>query len=149
MKLRKIFEEDFQFLAEKYVETFSSEPWNEELEVSTIREFIQKIYSMNTFIGFIAEEEESKDFLGLALGYIKPWYQGEEYLLDTFLIDNQHQSKGYGSLFLKLIKKELRDRNIPAILLDTDKGMPAETFYKNNGFEAADSSILMFCGTKE
>lgn len=147
MYLRPVQKNDFQFLTQKYIEVFACAPWNEENEFPTINEYIKNIYEMNTFIGFILESTESTEFLGAALGYIKPWYQGEEYVLDTFFIEKEHQSLGLGGKFLTMLKKELKEKNIPTIMLDTDKGMPAEFFYKKNGFSSSTSAVMMFCET--
>lgn len=149
MKLRHVTKSDFPLLVEKYINVFSKEPWNETHDTDKIKEYIQNIYSMNTFLGFIAEEEVSEKFVGVSLGFIKPWFSGKEYVLDTFFIDYQYQSLGLGSSFLKLLKKELREISIPVIMLDTDKGMPSEKFYIKNGFESSKSSILMFSDTEK
>lgn len=148
MKLRQIVEADFSVVVEKYLDVFAKEPWNETHEKEKIEEYVQNLYAMNSFVGFIAEEEASQAFIGVALGFIKPWYAGKEYLLDTFFVDVQQQQAGLGSRFLTLLKKELHDRAISGIILDTDRGMPAEKFYLKNGFEAAATAVLMFSETK-
>lgn len=143
MILRQVTSKDFDWIVENYIDVFSSEPWNDDLEVKQIENYVKELFEMNTFNGFIAEVDNNR--IGASLGYIKPWYQGKEYALDTFFISNKFHSKGFGSQFLSLIKKELLKEKIPAIILDTDRGMPAETFYKNNGFKVSEESIIMFC----
>lgn len=148
MLLREVTKKDFKNIIDHYIDVFSSEPWNDELNHQEIVQYVSDIYEMNTFIGFVAIDEVTKSIIGVALGYIKPWYRGREYILDTFFITKKMQSKGYGSQFLSEVKKGLLSRNIEDILLDTDKGMPAETFYKENGFTVSDESIIMYGSTK-
>lgn len=148
MLLREVTKKDFKNIIDHYIDVFSSEPWNDELNHQEIVQYVSDIYEMNTFIGFVAIDEVTKSIIGVALGYIKPWYRGREYILDTFFITKKMQSKGYGSLFLSEVKKRLLSKNIEDILLDTDKGMPAETFYKKNGFTVSDESIIMYGSTK-
>ena len=44
-------------------------------------------------------------------------------------------------------KEQLKDIDIPTIILDTDRGYPAEYFYLDNGFEPSDSSIILYGDT--
>lgn len=149
MKLRPIETADFPLIVKKYVDVFAAEPWNETHDPTQINEYVQNLYAMNTFIGFIAHDDHSNGFIGVALGFIKPWYQGTEYILDTFFIDNTKQHSGLGTIFLKHVKQELHIRSISAIMLDTDRSTPAENFYTKNGFEALKESVLMVSSTTE
>ena len=148
MKLRQITKNDFKWIIHHYIDVFSSEPWNDELTYEEIENYVLALFDMNTFIGYLAEIDGENEPIGVSLGYIKPWFRGKEYHLDTFFITKNQESKGFGSQFMQLIKADLQLRNIPDIMLDTDKGMPAEKFYIKNGFETSEDTILMFSGTK-
>ena len=77
---------------------------------------------------------EAKQLIGVALGFSRPWHRGVEYqLLDLFVAADQ-QKKGVGTLLLETIKADLSSVDIPHIILETDKGTPAEQFYYHNGF---------------
>lgn len=86
--------------------------------------------------------------VGCSLGFLRPWYQGKEYHMDTFLIVNNYQKKGLGNMFMREIKNELIKRNIPTIVLDTDRGTIAEKFYLNNQFYTIDNSITLYSSTE-
>lgn len=148
MILREVHEKDFDSIVKHYIDVFSSEPWNDELNLNEITQYVSDIYNMNTFIGYVWVDEETNSMIGVALGYIKPWYRGREYILDTFFITKKVQSKGYGSQFMTTLKNKLLSKNIEDILLDTDRGMPAENFYIKNGFTTSEESIIMYGSTK-
>ena len=46
-------------------------------------------------------------------------------------------------------EEQLKDIDIPTIILDTDRGYPAEYFYLDNGFEPSDSSIILYGDTSK
>lgn len=91
---------------------------------------------------------ENEQIIGVALGFVKPWYKGEEYILDTFLIHPDSQKKGRGQIFLTEIKRILNNKNVEDIALDTDKHTPAENFYLKNGFKPNEESVFLFSSTK-
>ncbi len=77
---------------------------------------------------------QGKQLIGVALGFSKPWHRGIEYqLLDLFVAVDQ-QKKGAGTHLLETIKADLSVAGIPNIILETDKGTPAEQFYLKHGF---------------
>lgn len=144
---REFLEKDFDTIVKNYIEVFSAEPWNDKLTVPQIEKYIQIMENMNTFIGYIFEDTD-KTMVGCALGFIRPWYQGKEYHMDTFFIVNNSQKNGLGDIFLKDIKNELSKRCIPTIVLDTDRGTPAEKFYLNNQFYTIADSITLYSSTE-
>lgn len=132
---------------EVYIRVFSADPWNDELTSDQITTYVNQMLELNTFKGYVVREKRTGKLLGAALGFIRPWYRGQEYHLDSFYISNEYQGRGVGTQFLKFIKKQLKNISIPTIILDTDRGYPAELFYLNNGFKSSDSSIILFGDT--
>ena len=145
---RRYLKKDFNFVVTHYIEVFSAAPWNELLAVSQIEQYLQNIEKMNTFIGFVLESTKTNELLGCALGFVRPWYQGKEYHMDTFFIINEHQNKGVGTFFLDSIKNELKEKEISTIVLDTDRQTPSEKFYLNNQFYSLDTSITLYSSTE-
>lgn len=140
---------DLVEVIEIYIQVFSAEPWNDELTYEQIRNYVNRMIELNTFKGYVVREKATNRLLGAALGFIRPWYMGQEYHLDSFYILNEYQGKGIGTQFLNFIKEQLKAINIPTILLDTDIGYPSESFYRNNGFSSSDSSITLFGNTSD
>ena len=136
-------ESDLSEVVNVYIEVFSAEPWNDKLTDNQITSYVNQMTELNTFKGYIVREEGTANLLGAALGFIKPWYMGKEYQLDSFYISNDYQGKGIGTKFLNFIKGQLKNSCIPTIILDTDRGYPAELFYLNNGFEHSNSSVIL------
>lgn len=144
---REMTTNDLKEVVNSYIQVFSAEPWNDQLTQEQIIEYVNRMMRLNTFKGYIVRETGTTKLLGAALGFVRPWYKGEEYHLDTFYISNDYQSKGIGTLFLAFIKEQLKTLTVSTILLDTDRGYPAESFYLANGFSSLDSSITLFSST--
>ena len=144
---KKFNEKDLSEVVDVYIKVFSAEPWNDKLTYDQITSYVNQMTALNTFKGYIVREEGTAILLGVALGFIRPWYMGKEYHLDSFYISNDYQGKGVGTQFLNFIKEQLKDIGIPTILLDTDRGYPAEYFYLDNGFEPSNSSIILYGDT--
>ncbi|WP_430611265.1 GNAT family N-acetyltransferase [Enterococcus sp. DIV0876] len=127
-----------------YIDVFSAEPWNDLLTEPQITGYVTALMEMNTFLGYGLLNKETNELLGYAIGFVKPWYQGTEYVIDTFLIASDHQSQGLGSSFIRLIEEELRQKGIPTILLDTETAMPAFQFYAKNGFKPLPDNVTLY-----
>ncbi len=144
LSMRELTEKDLKEAVEMYIAIFSAEPWNDELTVPQITEYVSSMMAMNTYIGYYLTDSLTNEKIGYSLGFIKPWYQGKEYVIDTFLIAGKHQGKGFGSAFLEMIKEELAKKGIPTILLDTEEKMPAADFYKKNGFKHLTDNVTFY-----
>ncbi len=70
--------------------------------------------------------------LGLSMGNIKHWYSGTEYYIDEFCI--KEQGRGLGKCFLDKIEEYILQMGICMIFLQTERNVPAYSFYQRNGF---------------
>ena len=59
----------------------------------------------------------------------------QNHYIDQFYVKTDWQGKGTGSLFLKLIESEIRTEKMNAIILNTEKGFPAENFLPEKRFQ--------------
>ncbi|MGY3778561.1 GNAT family N-acetyltransferase [Isobaculum melis] len=130
-----------------YLDVFTKDPWNDDITYDDITSYFERLLHMNTFEGYIALSE-SGALLAVSVGFIRPWYKGIEYHLDSFYMASDYQGKGVGTVFLNAIKKALCQKNIPSIVLDTDMGYPAEYFYRKNGFEQSENGVTLYGSTK-
>ncbi|HCN55815.1 GNAT family N-acetyltransferase [Leuconostoc citreum] len=144
-RIIKLEEKNIDEVVSLYIDVFSREPWNEKNESNEIRLYVERMLNLNSEQSFLYTE--NKHLIGVAIGFVKPWYKGEEYILDTFLIHPNHQKKGLGQLFLTELKKTLNNQGVENIALDTDKHTPAERFYLKNGFKENQESIFLFSST--
>ena len=62
--------------------------------------------------------------------------------MDQLCVRPDLQGQGVGSCFLDLIEREIRKENMNAILLNTERGFPAEEFYMKNGFCRLEQLVL-------
>ena len=145
--ISKLKKNHVEAVASLYVDVFSLEPLNEKNDFKEIVLYIERMLSLNSNQSFLYTENEQ--LIGVALGFVKPWYKGEEYILDTFLIHPNYQKNGRGQIFLSEIKINLNKQGIEDIALDTDKNTPAEKFYLRNGFKPNRESVYLFSSTND
>lgn len=81
--------------------------------------------------------------IGISLGYIFHWWEGDEYYIKEFCIRRDSQKMGYGSIFLQELGEFLLTRKIRAIGLTTERNVPAYAFYKKNGFIELDKTVFL------
>lgn len=89
---------------------------------------------------------EKGNLIGISLGRVKHWCEGTEYWIDEFGILPEEQENSYGSEFLRKIEYFLDEKNIAAIVLLTEKTVPAYRFYKKNGFFEKDEQTFLVKG---
>lgn len=114
-------------------EAFSREPWNDKWKSNEqlTKYVLGLIDNKNSLsLGLMNDGK----IIGVAVGRIKYWYDGDEYWIDDLAILPQAQGKGCGSEFLNLMEKYLKEKNIKKTVLFTNKNIPAYYFYEKNGF---------------
>ena len=116
-----------------FLDVFTKEPWNDKWQnESQINSYLDDLMGNNNSlsVGFFRDNE----MIGISLGYIFHWWQGDEYFIKEFCIERDSQNMGHGSIFLQELGEFLLGRKIRAICLTTDRNTPAYAFYKKNGF---------------
>lgn len=125
-----------------FIETFSSEPWNDVYDSrNQVSEFFKNHMNNNYFVGYVLKNKGN--VIALSIGMIKPWIHGKEYYIDQFCVKLDMQGQGIGSQFLKMIETDIKSRGMNAIILNTEKGFPSEKFYLKNGFNSLDELIVL------
>ena len=125
-----------------YMKTYATEPWNEEWDSrDVVVDYISKWTSNNFFIGFVGKQNEK--IIALCFGYEKPYTKGTEYYINDYIVDPDFQQQGVGTILMADVKKELAVFGIPAIMLSTQKGIPAHTFYEKLDFFTLEDTIVM------
>ncbi len=68
---------------------------------------------------------EKNELIAISLGRIKHWCSRTEYCIEEFGVIPAWQGKGIGSEFLSRIQSALREKGICAIILQTERSVPA------------------------
>lgn len=125
-----------------FMDTFSREPWNERYDSREQVVTLFRRYRMNNcFLGYVALKEEK--VIALSVGCQKPWIQGMEYVIEQFCVDMKHQGNGIGSQLLRYIERNIVKKGLNAIILNTERGFPAERFYRKNGFRELENFLYL------
>lgn len=142
MYLAEMSEAHIEACVDLFIDVFSKAPWN---DIYASREqvagFFRNYIHNNGFIGFVLKDKNA--VLAMSIGLEKPWIHGMEYYIDQFCVKAELQGQGIGSIFLKRIEKELRRKKINAVILNTERGFPAEKFYLKNGFQALHEYVIL------
>lgn len=117
-----------------FKEVFMNEPWNDDWSnAEQLHRYIMDLIgNSNSLTMGIFENDR---IIGVAMGNIRHWYSGTQYYIDELFITRDEQGKGKGILFLNSIEQLLCKEGIEGIFLQTERDMPAYTFYQKNGFE--------------
>lgn len=143
LKTREMKKDDIEACARLFYKVFTKGPWFDNWQSTMEAEkYLTELMNNPVFIGIIIEKDNK--IVGASFGHTRSWYEGEEYCIDEFYIDNEIQGIGLGSKFMEEIKKNMILRDIHCIFLLTERGIPAETFYKKNSFKSKDSSLFMY-----
>ncbi|MBU5228033.1 GNAT family N-acetyltransferase [Clostridium senegalense] len=124
-----------------FINTFSKEPWNDVYDSrDPVVNFFNNHFNNNYFLGYVAMLDDK--IVALSVGMKKPWIEGMEYYIDQFCVSYEMQGKGIGSWFMKEIEKNIKNQGMNGMILNTEKGYPAQKFYEKNDFKIIDDLIV-------
>ncbi|WP_061994584.1 GNAT family N-acetyltransferase [Clostridium sp. ATCC 25772] len=124
-----------------FINTFSKEPWNDVYDSrDPVVNFFNNHFNNNYFLGYVAMLDDK--IVALSVGMKKPWIEGMEYYIDQFCVGYEMQGKGIGSWFMKEIEKNIKNQGMNGMILNTEKGYPAQKFYEKNDFKIIDDLIV-------
>ncbi|WP_010296623.1 GNAT family N-acetyltransferase [Clostridium senegalense] len=124
-----------------FINTFSKEPWNDVYDSrDPVVNFFNNHFNNNYFLGYVAMLDDK--IVALSVGMKKPWIEGMEYYIDQFCVSYEVQGKGIGSWFMKEIEKNIKNQGMNGMILNTEKGYPAQKFYEKNGFKIINDLIV-------
>ncbi|HEM4151084.1 GNAT family N-acetyltransferase [Streptococcus suis] len=142
MKLKELTVADLEMVKQIFLSVFSQEPWNDDWsDKEQLDCYIGDLLGHPRALGFGLFDQEK--LIGLSLGYIRFWYEGTEYRIEEFCISRDYQGQGHGARLLADIEKQLADRKIVLILLQTERNLSAYSFYKKCGFLALEEDVTM------
>lgn len=122
------------------VSAFNGEPWNEKWTLETARKDILQTLGVPDYLGFVYLEDGVK---GMAAGHREQDAENVVFYLGVLCVSPAAQRKGVGGELIRRLEEMLTDMGIRSIYLLTDRGTPAEAFYKKIGYKVSEQDILM------
>ena len=142
MKLKELCFSDMEMVKELFLSVFSQEPWNDDWsDEEQLDCYIGDLLGHSRALCFGLFDQEK--LIGLSLGYIRNWYEGTEYRIEELCISRHCQGRGIGQDFLKRIEEQLERRQIVHIFLQTERHLPAFSFYIKCGFRTLEEDVTM------
>ena len=142
MEVRELDLGDLDRVQDMLTAIFSRAPWNDHWEDrGQLRRYVLELMGAPNSLSLGLFEGE--DLIGLALGRVKHWWEGTEYWIDEFGLLPEHQGQGAGTRFLTMMGRCLRERQMAAIVLLTDRRAPACRFYEKNGFTEQKDQVFL------
>lgn len=148
MEIRELFEDDFPVMKEFFRDVFTREPWcddwSDDAQLSAYIRDIAGCFNSISF-GFF----ENGEMVALCIGKKHHWWGGTEYFIEELCVRFDLQGRGIGRLFMAEIEREILKRGMFQIYLQTERGKPAEKFYKKVGFDEIENTVCFFKQVKK
>lgn len=142
MEFKRMEETDLATCTATFIKVFNAEPWNDNWNEESAFQYLSDYYNNPNFLGVIAIENGEQ--LGFIMGVQRKWYSGDEYFIHEMCVDQTLQNKGIGKAMLNYLEIQLKARSVESMTLLTNRNIPAEQFYKNNGFEEIERLVFLY-----
>lgn len=144
MNFKTVTSNDLQKCAQTFIEVFNAAPWNDEWTSLNAEKYLMDFSNTPGFKGILAVESE--EIIGFIFGVHRTWWSGDEFYINEMCVVQNQQNKGVGKALFQQLMKEIEGTTITNISLLTDRGIPAEHFYKKNGFEEIERLVFLSKG---
>lgn len=141
MYYKEITLDHLEELASLYVETFNSEPWNDEWTISTAKKRLQQMINTEDSYGLCAYEDG--DLCGAILGCMEQFYSGIMFNVKEFWVKNGRRGQGLGTQIFAEFEKRLKEKQVEQMILFTSRGDFTEHFYHKQNMETNPRMIFM------
>jgi len=141
MYYEEIALEHLEELAGLYVETFNSEPWNDEWMVSTAKKRLQQMINTEDSYGLCAYEDGV--LCGAILGCMEQFYNGKMFNVKEFWVKNGMRGQGLGTQIFSEFEKRLKEKQVEQMILFTSRGDFTEHFYHKQNMKSNPGMIFM------
>ncbi|MDO8869275.1 MAG: GNAT family N-acetyltransferase [Methanobacteriaceae archaeon] len=133
LEIRKFNPRDLDNCTELFKKVFSSAPWYDDWNsLEQAQNYLSELIRNPAFEGFVACE--GSNVVAVCLGHNRSWWNGQEFFVDEFFVENEMQGNGIGTKLLDEVSNYLICQNYIRLTLLTNKEIPAEAFYLKNGF---------------
>lgn len=142
MNYREITLEDLPEMVDLYLASFNAAPWNDHWTVKTAGKRLRQMIKRPSFYGLLAYDEHGL-LCGLILGDEEQFYNGAQFHIREFCVDNERRRQGLGSTIYWELEQRLQKRGICEIVLYTLSHPAAEGFYQHMGFRTSVDIVFM------
>ncbi|OAB38359.1 GCN5 family acetyltransferase [Paenibacillus glacialis] len=141
MIIRPFESDDLRKCTTLFVNVFNREPWNDNWSIEAAKQYLVDYIQTPGFRGFIAED--GSEIRGFIFGFRKRWWEGDEFFVNEMCVQVDEQRSGIGTKLINYIEGDLIHAGIENITLLTNREIPAEEFYKKNGFNEIERLIFL------
>ncbi|BAQ13056.1 acetyltransferase [Clostridium botulinum B2 128] len=141
MNFKEITISDIKEIADMYVTTFNSSPWNDEWTIETSSKRLYQMINCESSYGLVAYED--KLICGMILGSEEQYYNSVMFNIKEFCVRNDVRSKGFGTKIFEEFENRLKNRGITEIILLTSRDDRTEGFYKKKGLRSYNEMVFM------
>ncbi len=120
--------------------TFNAEPWNDSYTHDTEKAQLAWHLEVPGCVGLVSVND---GIVAFAIGYREPTDVGDVFHLSIFCVRPDFQRTGVGTRLLHALEERLRKTGVSTIYLGTNRGTPAEAFYRKHGYRVSDEEIEM------
>lgn len=141
LKYKEISINDIDNLINMYIETFNSEPWNDNWTIKTAKKRLHQMINSEDFFGVSAYKDD--ELCGMILGNKEQFYDGLMFNIKEFCIKNDMRGQGVGSKIFNDFLIMLKNKGIDKVILLTTRGHFTEHFYNKFGLKTYEDLIFM------
>lgn len=131
--LVNVEKKDINEAGKMFYDVFKNDPFNFDwLVMDMANKYMEEIFIHPAFKGFKLIYNNTA--LGYCLGDLQTSLPMTQYNIKEIFIRKDIKRKGYGTIFLTEIEKELKQSGIKVVSLYTNANIPAYDFYKKNDY---------------
>lgn len=128
-------------MATLYIETFNSEPWNDNWTMDTAKKRLHQMINTEDFYGLCAYKDDL--LCGVILGSMEQFYNGMMFNVKEFWVKNGMRGLGVGTGIFRELEYRLKGKGVNEIILFTSKGDYTEHFYHKQNMITNDNMVFM------
>lgn len=141
MNYRQFLLGDVADVAALYMASFNAPPWNEHWTLETASQRLRQMLQRPSAYGLLAYEEQG--LCGMILGDAEPFYNGMQFQIREFCVDNSRRGQGLGTKIYQELERQLQQRGVGEIILYTLRHPAAEGFYTKMGLQTNEAMVFM------
>lgn len=142
MKFRELTIEDIPSVATLYVAAFNAWPWKDQWTEATAGKRLRQMLQRPSAYGLLAYDEDGH-ICGMILGDEEQFYNGPQFQVREFCVDNSRRGQGLGTQLYQELERRLRQRGIAEVVLYTLRHRATQGFYEKMGMQIHEEMICM------